>query len=64
MQDLTSTNGTKLKRRGVEEAERVSRLGEGAEPTRLQAGDSLIVGSTMICLREGPIPTAKPVRIH
>ena len=59
LQDLCSTNGTLLKRRGGEEA---IQLGVGAGPMRLLAGDRLVVGKTTFLLGEGPKPAEGQVR--
>jgi len=59
IQDLASTNGTKLKKENHTE-ERLRPHGEGAdlrqysEPKKLELGDKVILGLTTLCLRDGP----------
>mmetsp|Transcript_1436 Transcript_1436/g.3873 ORF Transcript_1436/g.3873 Transcript_1436/m.3873 type:complete len:354 (-) Transcript_1436:587-1648(-) len=60
IQDLASTNGTKLKKENQEE--RLRPHGEGAdlrqysEPKKLELGDKVILGLTTLCLKDGPAP--------
>jgi hypothetical protein len=65
VQDLASTNGTKLKKESHEE--RLRPHGEGAdlrqysEPKKLELGDKVILGLTTLCLRDGPAVHPDPV---